>query len=215
MGGGEAVARCNGEEEGSMPHRSRRSPWRQGPIGGVGCLLVVTSSIAYVGLLSIEKPLLTTATFRSTPHNRVKPEDSPSPLHWWKADGNTNDAVGTANGTLVGGTYGPGSPGGPMGGQAFMLDGTDDYVNIPSSAMSGVADAISATAWVNPTSISQGGTILSQYDTYDSETSFILELRPGGQIVWSVVGPDCNFSTGSDVIEVTTDTSIPVNQWSH
>ena len=48
---------------------------------------------------------------------------------WWNGDGNANDIVGANNGTLINGTsFAPGKVG-----QAFSLDGVDDYVEIPHS----------------------------------------------------------------------------------
>src|SRR2546421_4878085 len=42
-----------------------------------------------------------------------------SPIHWWKADGDANDSVGTNNGTLQNGaSFAAGESG-----QAFSLDG--------------------------------------------------------------------------------------------
>lgn len=47
----------------------------------------------------------------------------------WKADGNANDSVDGNNGTLFGTTFASGK-----NGQAFSLDGVNDYVRIPDSA---------------------------------------------------------------------------------
>lgn len=56
----------------------------------------------------------------------------PSPsgqIAWWPADGNANDIQGTSNGVLVNGaTFAPGKVG-----QAFNLDGVNDYVEVPHS----------------------------------------------------------------------------------
>lgn len=51
-------------------------------------------------------------------------------IAWWSSDGTTLDVVGTNNGVLQNGaTYAPG-----IVGQAFSLDGIDDFVEIASSA---------------------------------------------------------------------------------
>ena len=62
----------------------------------------------------------------------------------WQGNGNAKDAVGTNDGTLIDGSYGPGHD----SDQGFDLDGTDDYVTISSSAMATVTGPISASAWV-------------------------------------------------------------------
>src|SRR5262249_29383076 len=54
----------------------------------------------------------------------------PSLVAYYPAEGNANDMVGGHNGTLVGGTFGPGFQGTD---QAFLLDGIDDYVQVPNA----------------------------------------------------------------------------------
>ena len=50
-------------------------------------------------------------------------------ISWWPGDGDANDIEGNNDGTLQGGaTFAPGKVG-----QAFNLDGVDDYVSIPDS----------------------------------------------------------------------------------
>jgi RHS repeat-associated protein len=129
------------------------------------------------------------------------------PLHWWKGDGNANDSVGSANGTLIDGSYAPGE-----NGQAFKLDGVDDYVKIPSSAMSGITGAISVSAWIKPATLSVNQVLVTQYDTHDTATSFDLALLAGGDIQWFVVGPSCDSLRGG-ARTVKTTAAIPVNQW--
>jgi hypothetical protein len=65
----------------------------------------------------------------------VSPSPScfPSPaglIDWWQAEGSTVDAVGTNNGSLINGAaFAPGKVG-----QAFSLNGVNQYVSIPDSA---------------------------------------------------------------------------------
>jgi hypothetical protein len=57
---------------------------------------------------------------------------SPSPglAAWWRGEGNVLDSIGAEDGVLRdGATFAPGKLG-----QAFNLDGTDDFVDIPGSA---------------------------------------------------------------------------------
>src|SRR5262249_1265831 len=70
---------------------------------------------------------------RRTPPPRVEAlEDRlvPSLVAFYPAEGNANDVVGGHNGTPMGGTYGPGYQGTD---QAFLLDGIDDFVYVPSA----------------------------------------------------------------------------------
>ena len=70
-------------------------------------------------------------------------------VSWWPGDGNANDIWGGNPGTLMGGTtFGAG-----VVGQAFGLDGVDDYVNIPDdSSLS--PSTITVDAWFYATDIS-------------------------------------------------------------
>ena len=70
-------------------------------------------------------------------------------VSWWPGDGNANDIWGGNPGTLMGGTtFGAG-----VVGQAFGLDGVDDYVNIPNdSSLS--PSTITVDAWFYATDIS-------------------------------------------------------------
>ena len=54
----------------------------------------------------------------------------PSLVAFYPAEGNVNDVVGGHNGALVGGTFGPGFKGTD---QAFLLDGRDDFVQVPNA----------------------------------------------------------------------------------
>ena len=50
-------------------------------------------------------------------------------IAWWPGDGNANDIIGTNNGTLEGGvTFAPGAVG-----QAFSLNGSNAYVQVPQN----------------------------------------------------------------------------------
>ncbi len=128
----------------------------------------------------------------------------------WQGNGNANDSVGTNNGTLVDGGYAAG-----QNGQAFQLDGTDDYVTIPSTAMSSVVGAISVSAWIQPASLptSEGFIILSQYDTHDTGTAFDLELLPGGHLEWVVTNSSCDSLRGG-ARTVETSSVISAGHWS-
>jgi hypothetical protein len=106
---------------------------------------------------------------------------------------------------------------GQNGQQAFNLDGQDDYVTIPSTAAAQVTGAISASAWIKPTSLPSGASdvsadIFGQYDTHDTATSFDMWLTQAGQIAWGVTGPSCDW-LGGGASAVQTTTGIPVGQW--
>lgn len=71
-------------------------------------------------------------------------------IAWWPGDGDTVDIVSGASGILRNGaTYAPG-----LVGQAFMLDGVDDFIEIPASAAPSFAagSAFTIEMWVFRTS---------------------------------------------------------------
>ena len=79
------------------------------------CLLV---SAAVIGLLSTNRAQVQTCT-----------PPPPNMVSWWPGDGNANDIQGSNNGTLLNGAT---FPTGEVG-QAFSFDGTNDFVDVPTS----------------------------------------------------------------------------------
>ena len=73
---------------------------------------------------------------------------------WWKGDGNALDSVGTNAARLVNGaTFGSG-----LAGQAFTLDGTAAYVEIPDSPVLDGMAALTIQFWVKFNEIPNGQT---------------------------------------------------------
>jgi hypothetical protein len=66
-------------------------------------------------------------------------------IGWWAGDGNASDLIGVNNGALQNGaTFAAGKVG-----QAFSLDGVDDYVNLGSSPAFDMAGDFTIHAWVS------------------------------------------------------------------
>ena len=66
----------------------------------------------------------------------------------WEADGNAEDEEGINDGTLVGGaTFAPG-----IDKQAFSLNGSTAYVEVPDAASLDISSQITIAAWINPNS---------------------------------------------------------------
>jgi hypothetical protein len=81
-------------------------------------------------------------------------------IHWWKADGNANDSVGTNNGSLAGdATFAPGESG-----QAFSLDGNDDYVTVPDDPSHYFTGSFTADAWEQTTDGSDQHVVMAIYE---------------------------------------------------
>jgi hypothetical protein len=67
-------------------------------------------------------------------------------VSWWPGDGNANDIVGTNHGTLHNGvTFAHG-----LAGQAFSIDGVDDYVLVPGHPSLITAGAFTVEFWFRP-----------------------------------------------------------------
>lgn len=64
-------------------------------------------------------------------------------IHWWKADGNATDSVGTNNGSLAGDT---GFVSGEDG-QAFSFDGNGDFVSVPDDVSHYFSGSFTVDAW--------------------------------------------------------------------
>ncbi|MGH2712155.1 MAG: LamG-like jellyroll fold domain-containing protein, partial [Actinomycetota bacterium] len=82
-----------------------------------------------------------------SPPAQANPDCLPAPsgvVAWWPGDGDTDDIVGGRDGTATNGaTFGTGKVG-----QAFLLDGTDDYINIPHDSVFDFTEAVSIEAWI-------------------------------------------------------------------
>jgi hypothetical protein len=116
---------------------------------------------------------------------------------WYKAEGNALDSIGTNHATLENGaTFAVGNSG-----QAFSLDGADDFVNVASTVNLG--SAYTVELWVYPTSASYQNLVSNNQSgvTYgnlyfDGSSGRLEYVQAGG------------LKTNSSGI-------IPLNAWSH
>lgn len=102
--------------------------------------VVITNS---VGSITSDIATLSVASPANIPGCVPAPTNMVS---WWSADGNTLDIQGTNNGTATNLTYAAGKVG-----QAFSLNGTTAYVQVPNSPSLNPTGKISILAWINPT----------------------------------------------------------------
>jgi hypothetical protein len=112
----------------------------------------------------------------------------PGLVAWYPGEGNANDLIGGASGTLVGNvTFAAGRVG-----QAFRFDGTD-YVQVPNSLALQAAN-ISVEAWVNSTTLGRNKYILAKgangglaasYALYTGENGLQFFVYDGGTFVAS------------------------------
>src|SRR5881296_3016772 len=79
-------------------------------------------------------------------------------VSWWPGDGNATDITGGNNGILSNGTtFAAGEVA-----QAFSFDGVDDEVVEPHNPNQNTGSQITVDAWVYPTALSHGRTIIQK-----------------------------------------------------
>jgi hypothetical protein len=123
-------------------------------------------------------------------------------VSWWTGNGDANDSSDGNHGTLQNGA---GLASG-MVGQAFLLDGINDFVSVPDNANLDITNAITIDAWINPT---KGGvTILDKTGSGDSANyRFFFGLADQASDF------RLGFWNGSTFVLATN--SIPNDQFSH
>jgi hypothetical protein len=97
---------------------------------------------------------------------------------WWRAEGNANDSVGTNHGTMLGGAgFAPGAVG-----QAFRLDGVDDWVSIANTAAMdfGTGD-FTIELWMNLDSVTRLQDVVLKVccGFYPSHRVYLIEVESG------------------------------------
>ena len=109
-----------------------------------------------------------------------------SAAHWWRAEGNAQDSVGSNHGTLEGGTaYAAG-----MAGQGFSFDGIDDLVAIPAGGFPTGASDRTLEAWVKVDAMPVEEAFFAGYDSFGAYGStYHLGANSRG-LFFSSWGPD-------------------------
>jgi hypothetical protein len=123
-------------------------------------------------------------------------------VSWWPGDGNADDIADGNPGALINGA---GFAEGKVG-SAFSLDGVDDSVVVPDAANLDITDQLTIDAWVKP-SRSHLGPIV---DKWGPNSGYSMTFR--GDLGGRVQG---QIGTGTGFPVVTSNTPIPVNQFSH
>lgn len=102
----------------------------------------------------------------------------PGIVSWWKGEDNALDAEGTNPGVLQGGvTFGLGEVG-----QAFYLDGSTGYVDVPdSSSLQAIATTVTVEMWAQPQALPSGGYayLYARRDPLTSESFSVYILDDG------------------------------------
>jgi len=127
-------------------------------------------------------------------------------LAYYTADNTANDAVGTANGTLINGaTYGTG-----IINQGFSLDGVNDYVDLGDNFNFDSTTPFSLSFWVNR-SASRNQSIISRLLTSPNVQGFQFVLLGGNQVRLAMY----NLVGGGGFVSVRTNTTVDAFRFVH
>jgi hypothetical protein len=138
----------------------------------------------------------------------------PQPIHWWTADDTLDDVAGGIPFGVQRGSYGVGWNGADPTDKAFVFDGDGQYLSTwPTLQTVPTNSAYTISAWINPRDISgqESSTIISQVGGRQVAGDFGLRVRQNGTLIFWRRPNDWNVS----VDLVTTNSSIPANQWTH
>ena len=131
----------------------------------------------------------------------------PSPTHWWPAEGNANDSVGTDNGTLVGVTFGPGVYGTD---QAFSFGGAADQVVFSTYGGNPGTGAFTFAFALKTTAATQEQALWEERAQCDSDgTSFWgFRMQPNG-----VVNFEAQNTAGQDYMDLGSTAVVNDGAW--
>ncbi len=132
--------------------------------------------------------------------------DWPSLSMYHKANGNTNDAMGSYGGSGVGLSYAAGAS--SDCGQSYGFNGTNAYVKINNAIWAlGPNDYSVVRAWIK-TSQSDKGTIIEQFGGYASDQAEkVGAYVNNGKVVWEILFGSSNCSV------TTSNASVNDGQW--
>ena len=130
-------------------------------------------------------------------------------VSWWPGESNPKDIQDGNDGTLQGGA---GFANGKVG-QAFNLDGVDDFVQIPHSNTLNPSGPFSVDVWIraNSTQSSAQSLIVDKSHGFADGTGWAMQTNANGTVAFF-------YGTGlggSDFHGVDTLTSVLDNQWHH
>jgi len=121
----------------------------------------------------------------------------------WLADGNTQDSANKNPGTLVGGSYAKG-----LVGQAFSLDGVNDYVNVPDSDSLELSQW-TLQAWIRPDDVNNDRQIISKFGRQGS-WAYQIGLAHGGVLRSDISGDGERYEAIISPVNL-----IALGEWTH
>lgn len=151
----------------------------------------------------------------------------PIPVAWWKADNDTRDELGRANGTVHAGVrFGEG-----VHGSAFIFDGTPTGgISIPDVSPLHITGSMTMDVWVRvdafPSPAKRAAMILFRGDRRDAYDPYYLSVLSSGKIRWAIDQSDTrrvavDATAGGPVSGSSVPTNIGLeavikpNRWTH
>ena len=167
--------------------------------------------------------LTSTATATATVAPTLTPTVSPTPtssppssghVSWWPGDGNADDILDGNHGSLKNGaSFAAGKVG-----QAFSLDGIDDYVDLGNAVGLQVSGGnFTADAWVRFETLGEDQSILNKMSSAGVNADGWRLLRQGDNRIWFCLGgaDGANGCSPGAATTVRSTTQIVVGVWYH
>lgn len=127
---------------------------------------------------------------------------------WYRAEDNATDASGNGNNASL--QNGAGFSNGKVR-RNFLLDGVNDYVDIPDVPSVSPTTAVSLQAWIKPHSVGTGQAIISNLNASTDNGSFHFVISANGSLQFNVQQSTTVFrsaSTNSSVIAANVYTHV-------
>lgn len=150
----------------------------------------------------------------------VSSQASPIPAAWWAADGDASDSVAARDGALINGAgFDTG-----VSGQAFRLDGANDYVEVPDDPLWTLGSGdFSLSVWANfdtvkSASLGQVANTLLGHDTGAGTTNkwiFFFDDAPDGSNTGNLAFHINGWSSGSVFLTSPSAFTVIPGAWHH
>jgi sugar lactone lactonase YvrE len=128
-------------------------------------------------------------------------------VSWWSADGHAVDLAGRNDGILQGGTtYAAGKVG-----QAFSLDGSDDFVRVAHDPSLNPSAGLTIEAWINSASTAGARDIVSKWNDNTRDWSYIFKDHNNSDKLRF----ELSESVHNDLADLAGSTSIRTGTWTH
>jgi len=135
----------------------------------------------------------------------------------WKLDGTATDSAPQGavadNGSLVGSpTYYTTGTNVIVGTGSLLLNGSGQYVSVPTSTDLGITGGLSVSVWIKPVSYPAAGGdagIVGKWIGSGNQRSYVIHMSQTGQISFNV------SSTGTNNVGTFSTTTVPLNTWTH